>query len=258
MLKSNNILLFKILQESTLALLLGAVLIVIAIWIYILFQKKRKQLLQKFETAKKYEKEISESQLEIREQTLRNTSWELHDNIGQLVALAKLQLQGLDDNPINKAELNDNLTFILQEVRALSKVINPDFLSSMSLFENLQLEMNRFNKMKFIDTNLQSKGTLVAMDSNAEIVIFRILQEFFLNTIKHSKAKNLDVIVDYQHDKIIITAKDNGIGFDIQNYNSAGSGIKNIKKRGKLIHSTVALQSQIGIGTQLIITHKVP
>jgi signal transduction histidine kinase len=227
------------------------------IFLFIVFQKKKNYLLIKqANDVQQFEKELGESQVEIREQTLRNISWELHDNIGQLLTLAKIQLQSVPDYPENIKDVNDNLTTILQEVRALSKVINPDYVSSIRLKEALQLEMDRFNRLNYIEAKLNVTGNYVVMNPKAEIIIFRILQEFFSNTIKHSRAKNIDVNINYQSDFVIITAADNGIGFDTTAINKNGIGLSNMKKRGALIKTDINLQSEPTLGTTLIITHK--
>lgn len=233
------------------------VLCSLLIFLFIVFQKKKNYLLVKqAEDAQQFEKEIGESQIEIREQTLRNISWELHDNIGQLLTLAKIQLQSVPDKPENIKDVNDNLTTILQEVRALSKVINPDYVSTIRLNEVLQLEMDRFNRLNYIESTLEITGTCIVMNPKAEIVIFRILQEFFSNTIKHSRAKNLNVHIDYRPHEIIISARDNGVGFNTSEVNNNGIGLINMKKRGALIKTDVDLQSEINKGTCLTLKHK--
>ncbi len=246
-------------QQGTAGLFLAIIILfsvcVIMVFLFVIFQKKKNVLLIKqVETLQQYEKEIAESQVEIREQTLRNISWELHDNIGQLITLAKIQLQSVADNPENIKEVNDNLTTILNEVRSLSKVINPDFISNIKLNEAIQLEIDRFNRLNYIQSSLIVEGQYFDLDSKAEIIIFRILQEFFSNTIKHSKASKLKVQMSYTQDKLIIIAEDNGKGFDALNVSANGIGLNNMKKRGHLINADISIQSVLNKGTQLTIT----
>ena len=246
-------------QQGTAGLFLAIIILfsvcVIMVFLFVIFQKKKNVLLIKqVETLQQYEKEIAESQVEIREQTLRNISWELHDNIGQLITLAKIQLQSVADNPENIKEVNDNLTTILNEVRSLSKVINPDFISNIKLNEAIQLEIDRFNRLNYIKSSLIVEGQYFDLDSKAEIIIFRILQEFFSNTIKHSKASKLKVKMNYTEDKLIIIAEDNGKGFDALNVSENGIGLNNMKKRGHLINADISIQSVLNKGTQLTIT----
>lgn len=232
-------------------------LCIIMIFLFTVFQKKKNALLLKqIEVEKHFEQEIGESQIEIREQTLRNISWELHDNIGQLLTLAKIQLQSVPDHPENIKDVNDNLTNILAEVRALSKVINPDFISNINLKDAVQLEIDRFNRLDYIKSSLRVEGEVYDIDSKAEIVIFRILQEFFSNTIKHSKATNLEVFLSFGIDKLIIVAADNGVGFEVSSLPQNGIGLCNIKKRGALINAEIELESKINNGTMLTIVHK--
>lgn len=229
---------------------------VIMVFLFIIFQKKKNVLLiQQVESKQQYEQEIAESQVEIREQTLRNISWELHDNIGQLLTLAKIQLQSVSDNPESSKELNDNLSNILTEVRALSKIINPDFITNIKLNQAVQLEIDRFNRLNYIDANLSIIGDYIDLDPKAEIIIFRILQEFFSNTIKHSKASKLEVIMNYMENNLLISVKDNGIGFDMTKNSSNGIGLINMKRRGALINTEVAIESEENKGTQLKISH---
>ncbi|MGB0880303.1 MAG: histidine kinase, partial [Polaribacter sp.] len=106
-------------------------------------------MLQEQEDAKKrFEKEIAETQIEIREETLRNISWELHDNIGQLLTLAKIQLQNATPNNIK--EVSKTITKGLHEVRSLSKLINPEAIKKINLKKAIQLEVDRFNRLQFI------------------------------------------------------------------------------------------------------------
>lgn len=232
-------------------------LCIIMIFLFTVFQKKKNALLLKqIEVEKHFEQEIGESQIEIREQTLRNISWELHDNIGQLLTLAKIQLQSVPDHPENIKDVNDNLTNILAEVRALSKVINPDFISNINLKDAVQLEIDRFNRLDYIKSSLRVEGEVYDIDNKAEIVIFRILQEFFSNTIKHSKATNLEVFLSFGVDKLIIVAADNGVGFEVSSLPQNGIGLCNIKKRGALINAEIELESKINNGTMLTIVHK--
>ncbi len=91
---------------STVLAVLGVTFIVI---IFTVFQRrKNKLLLERAKNKKRFEREIVEAQIEIREETLRNISWELHDNIGQLLTLAKIQMQHA--SPENIGEISETIT----------------------------------------------------------------------------------------------------------------------------------------------------
>lgn len=240
-----------VLIVSTILILIIVIALII---LFTTFQKKKNFLVEKQkEEQERFEKEIAETQIEIREATLRNISWELHDNIGQLLTLAKIQLQ--NSTPENIKEVSETITKGLTEVRSLSKLINPEAIKNIDLREALQLEVDRFNRLNFIETTYKVEGDEVEIDKKASIVLFRILQEFFSNTIKHSKATNLEVTLNYKKDKLILFAKDNGVGFLI-NEKKEGIGLSNIKNRIKLIGAEVNFVTAENKGTSIEITYK--
>lgn len=240
-----------ILIVSTLVIILVNIFVVV---LFSVFQKRKNKLLeQQKEAEEKFESEIAETQIEIREETLRNISWELHDNIGQSLTLAKIQLQ--NSSPENIGEVSEIITKSLNELRALSKLINPEFIKNIELKEAVQLEIDRFNRLNFIESSLQTYGERRKINEKTSMIIFRILQEFFSNTIKHSKATKLDVELRYGEDELEIIAKDNGIGFDKEQTQDVGLGLKNIENRANLIGAKVQLLSVPEEGTQLVINY---
>ncbi|WP_310993799.1 sensor histidine kinase [Aequorivita marina] len=212
--------------------------------------------MQDREKAKKaYDRELAQSQIEIREQTLRNISWELHDNIGQLMTLAKMQAQMSIEKPDMIPEVSETIGLGLKELRALSKLINPEALKSHGLVGAVKMEIERFNRLKFIAAHLEIIGNIKPIDDNTETILFRILQEFFSNTIKHSKALSLNVAIDYQEDYLLITAEDDGIGFD-RSSEFLGIGLSNMKSRAALINAALELHAAKGEGTSLYLKYE--
>ena len=207
-------------EKATLVIVLVAVaillllLIVVAILFSVFMKRKNTLVQEQLEAQKRFEQEIAETQIEIREETLRNISWELHDNIGQLLTLAKIQTQNSGGNQEDLDEAAATIGKGLKEIRTLSKLINPEALKQMSLTEALGLELERFNRMAYLESTLKTSGTPLEIDKKIEIIIFRVLQEFFTNTIKHSKATELLVDVHYDESILTIVAADNGVGFD--------------------------------------------
>ncbi|TXD49659.1 sensor histidine kinase [Polaribacter sp. IC073] len=241
-----------ILYASTVIILLFVVFIVL---LFGFFQKRKNLLLEEQEQNKKrFEREIAETQIEIREETLRNISWELHDNIGQLLTLAKIQLQSATAN--NLDEVSETITKGLTEVRALSKLINPEAIKNMNLKDAVQLEIDRFNRLNYIKSTFKVSGKEQKIDKKASIIMFRILQEFFSNTIKHSKASNLNVCINFNKNGLEIIAKDDGVGFSTIKNKSNGIGLQNIKNRAKLIGAFAVFTSEVNKGTSLKIRYK--
>lgn len=239
-----------ILITSLILFLLASTVIIL----FVVFQRRKNLLLrEKAKQKKRYEQEIAETQIEIREETLRNISWELHDNIGQLLTLAKIQLQHA--KPENIGEVSQTITKSLEEIRSLSKLINPEFIKNVRLQEALQLEIERFNRLKYIKATLTIKGEEREINKKHGIIIFRMLQEFFSNTIKHSKASKLDVVLNFKEEELEIIAEDNGVGFEMKEIIRQGIGLQNIKKRAELIKANLKLDSKPKEGTLLKINY---
>lgn len=246
-------------ERYLLIYMIGVLVIVTSLVIvfFIVFQRrKNKLLIDKVKQQQAFDTELSNAQTEIQEQTLKNIGWELHDNVGQLLAAASMQLNILktqigDDLKENFSEAAGTVKESLREVRLLSRSLNNEVILNIGFEQSITNELNRLKKMKFASAELQVKGPVVNFENKKhEIIIFRILQEFFSNTIKYSEAKNLSVNLIYLEDKLIITASDDGKGFNVDTIEK-GSGLLNMKSRAELISTQYNLSSKIDEGTQL-------
>jgi signal transduction histidine kinase len=210
-------------------------------------------ILREKEQEKEFEETLKHSQIEIRENALKNIAWELHDNVGQLLSLARLELNILQHKSEKNADKIQEVSTIigdsLQEIRAISKTLNAEVINSLGIVESIQVEIDRFNKLKFIKTKYEVNGTIREIPQKDEIILFRMIQEFFSNTIKHSQATKLEVILDYLPDTFEISVNDNGRGFDITTAKK-GSGLINIKSRATLINTKLEYNSS-GKGTSM-------
>jgi signal transduction histidine kinase len=224
--------------------------------LFFLFQKKKIAFLLKEQKQKEaFSETLIKSQIEIKENTLKGVAWELHDNIGQLLSLASMQLKILkmqDSNP-TIVEISDIVSKSLQEIRMLAKTLNQEVVHAIGIEKAIQIEIDRFNRLNFIDAKMIIKGEEKTISNQHEIILFRIIQEFFSNTIKHSKASKLDIIIEYKADNVKFLLSDNGVGFDTEN-TQLGSGIINIKSRAALINADLKIESN-NKGTKVIINY---
>ncbi len=251
-------------SERYLLVYMIAVLVIITslvIVFFVVFQKrKNKLLLDKIKQQQAFEEEIAQAQTETQEQTLKNIGWELHDNIGQLLSFANMQLSILkmqvsDDVKVKFKDTTDALKESLSEVRALSKTLNNEVVLNNGFEKSITNELNRLKKMKFDSAELKIEGDKFEFTNRKhEIILFRILQEFLSNSVKYSEAKNLKISLDYQIKNLIITAKDDGKGFYIKNVEK-GSGLINMKSRAALINADLQINSEPDQGVQLIINY---
>ena len=123
-------------ERYLLVYMIAVLIIFTALFIvfFMVFQKrKNKLLLDKIKRQQEFEEEISKTQTEIQEQILKNIGWELHDNVGQLLAVASMQLNLLATQVSEeiKEKGNDTNKVIsesLKEVRSLSKTLNNEVI----------------------------------------------------------------------------------------------------------------------------------
>ncbi len=239
-----------------LSIVLFTVLGCFMVLLFLTFIKRKNTLLKKKNDAEQnFKREIITTQIEIREETLKNISWELHDNIGQLMTLAKIQAQNAQGDPKKMEAVSEIIGKGLNELRSLSKSINPETMRNLDFEEAVKIEIERFNRLNFINAKFSVSGEKIEIDSKVSIVLFRILQEFFSNTIKHSQATTLDVSIDYSENQINVDAKDNGIGIH-KKEEGPGQGLKNMKSRALLINADLQIHMIPDKGTTLNMNFK--
>lgn len=206
-----------------------------------------------------YQKELTKTRIEIKEQTLKNISWEIHDNIGQILSTLNLySYKVYDDSPTEikpeVAELQELIQTAIKEVRTLSKALNTDYIKNVGLVKSVEIELLRFERLKFLKTELIIEGNPFMISDDKEVILLRIIQEFFSNSIKHAKGTNIKVSFIYHGKKLKIIVQDNGIGYE--EGDNKGTGIINMRNRAKLIGAFLILESELGVGTRLEINYQ--
>ena len=244
----------------TLVVVLLATMVIV---FFVAFQKrKNKLLLDTLKQQKQFEETVAKTGEEIQEQTLKYIGEELHDNIGQLLSLASMQMGMLGVKIAEEIkepylETQKIIKESLQEVRALSKSLNTDVIQNRGFEKSIKAEIERLNRMKLIAADLIIAGDVIPFENKKDgIILFRILQEFISNTVKHSKAAELNISLNYSQKQLIIKAKDDGCGFIMDEVNDS-SGLLNMKNRAELTESSYNLISKPNEGTELTIIYPI-
>ena len=250
-------------QQIYLIIYVAAVLLIIVVvairFFSVFIQRKNKLVLENLEAEQKFEQELANSRLEIQEQTFKNIAWELHDNVGQLLSVANIQLNmmafKLDES--TRPQLEETKGIVkesLREIRNLSRSLNKEVILNDGLVNSVNREIARFNRMNFINASIEVQGEECGINAKDEIIIYRILQEFFSNVIKHAKADNLLVTLTFESTKLTVKAQDDGIGFNPADVRTS-NGLLNMKSRAALIHAELTLNSQQGKGVILTLQY---
>jgi len=201
-----------------------------------------------------YEKELRIVENEVQEQVLSNVARELHDNIGQLLTLIRLQLEQekLDDEILAaKLEpIDGTLTDTIEQVRLLSHNLNTEYLETHGLVYAMEKEADRLSKLRRLKVHWETDGKEPGFDKGRRIMIFRMIQEVLNNALKHASAKNIHISMDAANGfKLSVT--DDGKGFDVEKATTEGkgSGLKNMMKRAKLAGIELNVKSTLGKGS---------
>ena len=243
-------------------IIIGTVFILFfLIFFYLLFLQmhRRRAMHQKEMTDLKiqYEQTILQSQLEIQEQTFSNISQEIHDNIGQVLSLAKLNLNTIPPNISDKIALTEELLGkAINDLRDLSKSLHPEKIADIGLTNAISQELAMVQRATRIKTELICNNGDINLDSQKSIIVFRMIQEILHNITKHAKASQVIAELDNQGDKTLISIKDNGTGFNVEALKSTetGIGLKSIQQRCKLINASFKIDSAPGKGTFIQLT----
>ena len=206
-----------------------------------IFQNKRKSI---------FKQQLLQTQIEIQEQTLKNISEEIHDNVGQVLSLAKLNLFTFENDKEPKLQDTKNLVSkAINDLRNLSRSMHGDIIAQLGLQQSIANELSIIENTRQFITKLNGSGIAHKLDQQKEMVLFRIVQEALNNCIKYSKAQHITVQMNYETDCFLLTVADDGIGFDT--HNTSGIGLKSMQNRGALIGAMFSVHSQPGKGTTI-------
>ena len=224
--------------------------------VLVVFKYQKKRRLHKInilDLKTEHENEILKAQIKVQEQTFQHIANEIHDNIGQKLSFAKLQLNVMQDF-YNKhqqeiiQEIAEVITESLSDLRNLSRSLSLDFIANNGFIKAVENEIEKLNKSGLYQFKLIVQGDSQFLDLDKELMLFRIVQESLNNVVKHAQAKQILIKLHYTTNNLLVKIEDDGIGFDV-NKKSNGSGLSNISKRAQSIGGFATINSSISTGT---------
>src|SRR5882757_2036077 len=146
-------------------LLLGVFILLLAT---LYSKRQKKNIIEKRLMKTQFDQELLRTQLEIQEQTLKTISQEIHDNIGQVLSLAKLNLNTMDVTQQDKLQekISDSKKLVskaIQDLRDLSKSMNTDNIEALGLVRAIEYELEMIRKTGFA-TELNVEGNIIRME----------------------------------------------------------------------------------------------
>jgi signal transduction histidine kinase len=238
---------------SLIASVISLILVVILV-VYIRNQRKRI----------KFQRYLQEQRLEAiivgEEQEKSRIARELHDGIVQELSALNLQLSLLKNNlPLEYSEkispFISKLKQSTDEVRSISYQLMPVTLKELGLEKAIEDLFERNFLPHEIDFDIHIHQLEERLPERVEITVFRICQELINNTVKHSKATFVSLLLRVQDSHLQVLYEDNGKGFDINSIQK-GIGLNSLHSRLELIKGELKIDSSIGSGTHVFL--KIP
>jgi signal transduction histidine kinase len=173
---------------------------------------------------------------------------DLHDGIGQQLLLIKNKLVRSNDNNVKLMVEN-----AIDEIRTISRDLHPFQLQELGITKAIEYALVNIdeNTNLFISSEIDNIDNIFSPEH--EVNIYRIVQESLTNVIKHAEAEAIKVSIMKLNKLIIITIKDNGVGFDFQEKfkNLKSLGLKTLLERTKFLDGQMKVQSSINHSTLL-------
>jgi signal transduction histidine kinase len=204
------------------------------------------------------------SELNLSEERTRHTiAQTLHDEIAQLLALARMKLSSAltlsKETAADKIvdEVLDMLALVIKETRSLMVEISPPVLHDLGLAAAIDWMAERMSSEHGIIIETMKTGDFLDLEQDVKIMLYQMTRELLVNIAKHSGGRHVVLTIERDDRTIGITVRDDGKGFDARGAGSAaadgGFGLFSIRERLKSYNGSLHVESQRGKGTTVSI-----
>ncbi|PID78275.1 MAG: hypothetical protein CSA18_02305 [Deltaproteobacteria bacterium] len=213
--------------------------------------------------AEKQIKTLTRQIIKAQENERQKIALDLHDHVAQNLSFLKIEtdsLKNLKENKLHEkiSTISAGLKGSIEDIRHISYNLRPPNLHELGLAKAIYQHCEEFSEKYRIDIDFTSAGIEnLNLSFDAEINIFRIIQEALTNIYKHSMSENARIRLIASYPEIILRIEDNGCGFSADSDTSpeiSGTkmGIKGMKERIKLIGGAIEIITKHGSGTKII------
>lgn len=206
-----------------------------------------------------FQKGMTSYILQAQEEERKRVSRELHDGVGQTIYSMIVGLNLIEQLPLSD-ELRDHFKFVkematqaLGEVRNIAVELRPCSLDDWGILPALRSFIKQFEQTYGIVTELHTVGEERRYPPKVETALYRICQEAMINSAKYANIDKLSVDFCEREQKLHLTIRDLGRGFDLENIEIKGTGLGlyGMRERASLIGGTLSIQSRPGCGTEI-------
>ena len=224
-----------------------------------------KYRVSKLERSRIAQQAFSRQLIASQETERKRIAAELHDSLGQRLVvinnLALFALRSLDKNTIEPSaveEISAETKIAIQETREISYNLRPFQLDRLGLTKAIEVLIRTVARSTAIETSLQIDGIDDLFPEVLRINFYRIVQEGLNNVVKHAAATQLEVLIQRNGERTVLTIKDNGRGFAMAGpaapSQPGGFGLTGMAERAKLLGGQLQVLSEPGRGALLTVT----
>lgn len=204
---------------------------------------------------------LSSLMIQQHEDERRRLSRELHDETAQVLSALKMELGVLRRSvaPADQTRIDDALTLVdvgIRSIRAVTNELRPALLDDLGLTPALRSLVTDFASRSGVPATFDAPpdGTLPALPADAELAIFRALQEGLANVARHANANGVTVALTRSDRVVRLYVSDDGVGIPAGRETGGAMGLAGMKERVAALGGTVRIDSAPGAGTRLEIT----
>jgi signal transduction histidine kinase len=202
---------------------------------------------------------VSGKLIEAQEQERSRIARELHDDIGQRLALLAIELAQLQQTPANSSELPGRIgqlqkltSEIAADIQSLSHELHSSRLQYLGIAAAMRGFCKEFGEQQKVEVDFEAHDLPAPLAPDISLCLFRVLQEALHNSAKHSGVRRFEVRLWGTTDEIHLTVRDSGVGFDIGEAKTGrGLGLISMEERLKMLQGTLSIESRLQHGTTI-------
>lgn len=201
-------------------------------------------------------RDLSLALLQTQDEERRNIARELHDSAGQTLAVlglevAELVLEAKREMPALSAEtekVQKTVEQLTGEIRTASYLLHPPLLDESGLASALDWYVQGLADRSDLKVSLTVSDDIGRFPGDLELVIFRLVQECLTNIIRHSGSKTASILINFDHDEVVVAVEDQGKGMPPERLEAiqsggAGVGIRGMRERLRQFQGTLRVES---------------
>jgi signal transduction histidine kinase len=223
---------------------------------------ERKRTEEKIRAYQKQLRSLASKLSLTEEKERRRIATDLHDHIGQSLAVSKIKLGQLQKDAANPAwsesmdQIRDLIEQAIQYSRSLTTELSPPVLYELGFEAGVQWLLEKLRKEHGISTSFHDDEKPKSLSDDIRIVLFQAVRELLTNVVKHARAQAVNTLVFRESDMIGVEIDDNGVGFDegeltVNQHKKHAFGLFHIRERLDHLGGHFSIASHPGGGTKV-------